>query len=243
MGWSRWPCCCVGRRGLKLERRWLALDIPLARRLVRVGLPGGIDMMSVIGCQLVFLSLVNRLGTLAVAAHGVAIRLESLAYLPGSAFEVAAGTLAGQFLGAGDRRRAIHSVIAAATCGCGLMFSASAVLYFQAEPLVDLFLRTETRRRGRGGGAAAADRGAGGAAAGTGDGADRRVRGAGDTRWPLLFTLIGFFGVRFPVAWLLAIAWGWGVQGAWYAILADLTVRAVLFSARFAHGGWQRVKV
>jgi Na+-driven multidrug efflux pump len=69
------------------------------------------------------------------------------------------------------------------------------------------------------------------------------LRGAGDTRWPLVFTLIGFFGVRFPVAWLLAIAWGWGVQGAWYAIVADLTVRAALFSARFAHGGWQRVKV
>ncbi len=90
---------------------------PLARRIARVGLPGGVDVLSVIGCQLVFLSLVNGLGTLSVAAHGVAIRLESLAYLPGSAFEVAAGTLAGQFLGAGDHRRAIRSVLSALACG------------------------------------------------------------------------------------------------------------------------------
>jgi putative MATE family efflux protein len=233
----------VGRRGLKLQRRWFVFDLPLARRIARVGLPGGIDMMSVIGCQLVFLSLVNRLGTLAVAAHGVAIRLESLAYLPGSAFEVAAGTLAGQFLGAGDRRRAIHSVIAAATCGCGLMFSASAILYFQAEPLVDLFLGPKQDAVAVVAApllriVALAVLPLGLVMVLTG-----ALRGAGDTRWPLVFTLIGFFGVRFPVAWLLAIAWGWGVQGAWYAIVADLTVRAALFSARFAHGGWQRVKV
>ncbi len=38
------------------------------------------------------------------------------------------------------------------------------------------------------------------------------LRGSGDTRWPLLFTLIGFFGVRFPVAWLLAFHWRMGCQ-------------------------------
>jgi putative MATE family efflux protein len=232
-----------GRRGLKLQRRWLVLDIPLTLRIARVGLPGGIDMLSVIGCQLIFLSLINRLGTLSVAAHGVAIRLESLAYLPGSAFQVAAGTLAGQFLGAGDRRRAVHSVIAASICGCGLMFSAAAVLYFLAEPLVDLFLGPKQDAVAAVAApllriVALAVLPLGLVMVLTG-----ALRGAGDTRWPLVFTLIGFVGVRFPVAWLLAITWGWGVPGAWYAIVADLTVRAVLFSARFAHGGWQRVKV
>ncbi len=39
-----------------------------------------------------------------MAAHGVALRMESLAYLPGYAFQVAAGTLVGQFLGAAIRR-------------------------------------------------------------------------------------------------------------------------------------------
>jgi putative MATE family efflux protein len=232
-----------GRRGLKLEWRWLKFDLELSKRIARVGLPGGIDVMSVIGCQLVFLTLVNRLGTLSIAAHGVAIRLESLAYLPGSAFEVAAGTLAGQFLGAGDRRRAIHSVLGALACGSGLMLMAALVLFFGAVPLVDLFLGARQ--------VAVAEIAAPllrivavavlplslvmvltGA-----------LRGAGDTRWPLLFTVFGFLGVRFPVAWLLAFHWGWGIQGAWYAIAADLTVRAALFVARFAHGGWQKVKV
>ena len=45
------------------------------------------------------------------------------------------------------------------------------------------------------------------------------------------------------LAYLLAQSWGWGVQGAWYAMLADLTVRAVLISYRFWHGGWKRIEV
>ncbi|HTU25927.1 MAG TPA: MATE family efflux transporter [Pirellulales bacterium] len=232
-----------GRRGLKLERRWLSLDAPLARRLLSVGLPGGVDMLSVIGCQLVFLGLVNHLGTLAVAAHGVALRLESIAYLPGSAFEVAAGTMAGQFLGAGDRRRAIHSVLAASTCGTALMILAASILYFRAEPLVDLFLGANQEAVAVVAApllriVALAVLPLGLVMVLTG-----ALRGAGDTRWPLVFTLIGFLGVRFPVAWLLSFAWGWGIDGAWYAIMADLTVRAALFCGRFAHGGWQRVKV
>ena len=60
------------------------------------------------------------------------------------------------------------------------------------------------------------------------------LRGAGDTRWPLLFTFIGFLGVRIPLAYLLAWerielpvlgvtidGYGLGVFGAWCAMAAD----------------------
>ncbi len=69
------------------------------------------------------------------------------------------------------------------------------------------------------------------------------LRGAGDTRWPLLFSLIGYLGVRIPLAYWLAFGWGLGVYGTWYAMLADLCLRCVLVSTRFFHGGWKRVKV
>jgi Na+-driven multidrug efflux pump len=82
------------------------------------------------------------------------------------------------------------------------------------------------------------------------------LRGAGDTRWPLLFTLIGFLGVRIPGAYLLAweaipLPWsdvtlpgfGWGVMGAWYAMVADVVLRSILVAWRFRHGGWKRIAV
>ncbi len=95
-----------GRGGLTLH--WFALryDRALSRRLLRIGVPGGVDMITVVGCHLVFVALINRLGVVPAAAHGLAVRLEALAYLPGTAFQIAAATLVGQYLGARDPLRA-----------------------------------------------------------------------------------------------------------------------------------------
>ncbi|MEX0977478.1 MAG: MATE family efflux transporter, partial [Pirellulales bacterium] len=232
-----------GRRGLQVERRGLWPDVGLMRRILRIGLPGGIDVLSIVGLQLTYLSIVNRLSTDEVAAHGVAIRIESLAYLPGYAFQIAAATLAGQYLGAGDYRQAGRSVLVACAVSGTLLSVAGLVLFFGAEPLVGLFLGSQQL-----GVAAIAPTllrivsvampplalvqvltGA--------------LRGAGDTRWPLAFTFIGFLGVRLPVAYLLVIAWNWGIEGAWYAMVLDVLVRAGLVSFRFTHGGWKRVQV
>jgi Na+-driven multidrug efflux pump len=73
------------------------------------------------------------------------------------------------------------------------------------------------------------------------------MRGAGKTKIPLWISLFSFLVVRIPLTYLIATdpsgplvgpAWshplqGQGVQGAWYAMLADLTVRATLFAIAF----------
>ena len=78
------------------------------------------------------------------------------------------------------------------------------------------------------------------------------LRGAGDTRVPVLFTLIGFFGVRIPLAYLLTQrliplgpfgVWEGGLFGAWLAMVIDLQVRGGFFLMRFAGGRWKRVRV
>ena len=42
--------------------------------------------------------------------------------------------------------------------------------------------------------------------------------------------------------WIVA-GWGLGVVGAWYAMVIDLHVRAVLVVCRILHGGWKKVRV
>jgi putative MATE family efflux protein len=232
-----------GRAGLKLHVRMMRPDADLIRRLLRIGLPGGADVMSLIGLQLVFLALINQLGTLAVAAHGVALRMESFAYLPGYAFQVAAGTMVGQFLGVGDPRRAMRSVRLASACNLTLMLTATIGLYSGADWLAGWFVSVEqadvahlAARLLRIVALALMPLGLLQVLTGA-------LRGAGDTRWPLAFTFIGFLGVRLPLAWWLAYECGLGVRGAWMAMAADLAVRCVLVVWRFEHGGWKRVKV
>jgi Na+-driven multidrug efflux pump len=81
------------------------------------------------------------------------------------------------------------------------------------------------------------------------------LRGAGDTRVPVLFTWFGFFALRIPLAYLLtasAIDLGplgtypgpnLGLLGAWLAMFADLLVRGVFFLVRFASGRWRHMRV
>jgi putative MATE family efflux protein len=232
-----------GRGMLRLNPSALRPDLHLIRRILRISVPAGIDLLSIVGCQLAFLSVINRLGKVATAAHGVALRIESLAYMPGNAFQVAAATMAGQYLGARNHRQATRSVLVACAFGSALLGVAGVLLYVFADVLVGWFLRSDQREVA----AQAAPllrivsvalvplavlmvlSGA--------------LRGAGDTRWPLVFTFVGLLGIRLPATWLLAHTLGWGVAGAWYAMVFDLVLRCVLVTLRFWQGAWRRIEV
>ncbi len=81
------------------------------------------------------------------------------------------------------------------------------------------------------------------------------LRGAGDTVVPVVFSWIGFLGVRIPLAYALALPevdlgplgqWqclGLGLRGAWMAMFADIVVRGGFFLWRFAGGRWKRMRV
>lgn len=252
----------IGRMGLRIRLRLLIPDFELMRRILRIGIPGGVDLLAACFCQFWFLSIVTRLGAIDAAAFGLAIAIEALAYLPGSAFQVAATTLAGQYLGAADLRRAVRSTwLAALACG-GLMTLVAVGFYFGSEWLAGQFV---------GAGAAAGKEAIAHRAAmlvrivAFGQFSQAMImvfsgalRGVGDTRWTLYTTFIGFLAVRLPLAYLLAWstfeitiggwhiivpALGLGIRGAWYAMVADMTVRALLLIGRFVHGGWKRIEV
>ena len=69
------------------------------------------------------------------------------------------------------------------------------------------------------------------------------LRGAGDTRWPLLFTFVGFLGIRIPLTYLAIDVFHWGVVVAWYEMLIDLVDRCLMVDYRFYHGGWKHVQL
>jgi putative MATE family efflux protein len=246
--WTRW------NRSVQ-NRHVLNFDTAAMRRILRIGVPGGIDVWTVLVCHLVYAAIINSLGTLAQAAHGLGLQIEALSYLPGSAFSVAAATLAGQSLGAMDQRRAFRGVLFCTAAALAIMSAAGVVLFFGGEAIGSFFLgsRSET--------AILVGRllkvvsiscpflavlsvvvGA--------------LRGAGDTRFTLVVTLLGLVGLRIPAACLLAWdqvplplvdvvlpAAGMGVIGAWWAMVADVTLRSLLVAARFVQGAWQKIRV
>jgi putative MATE family efflux protein len=232
-----------GRSGLKLHPADLIPNGSLMYRILRVSVPAAVDSMSATICQFWFLSLVNRLGDEPAAAHGIAIRWEGLGYLAGGAFGVAAISLVSRSLGAGRPDLAAKSARTALYLGGGVMTVMGAVFFVFARPMCELYspyneevvrLGTQSLRLIAFAMPALAcviilTQG---------------LRGAGDTRVPVLFSWIGFLGVRIPLAyWLTSPEVGYGLIGAWLAMFADLWVRGALFIMRFASGRWKRIKV
>jgi putative MATE family efflux protein len=242
-----------GRAGLRLHLRQLWPDWGLQWRLLRVSVPAGTDSMSVGVCQLWFLTLVNDLGDVAAAAHGIALRWEAPGYQSGLAFGTAAMALVGQNLGAGRPDRAARSGWTAFALGVGVMTLMGVIFFAFAAPMFRLFAPSEEQRQ----------------VVEIGVPVLRLVafampalactivvtyalRGAGDTRVPVLFTWVGFLGVRIPLAYWLTRplvelgpfgTWPGGLFGAWVAMFADLYVRGALILWRFASGRWKRVRV
>jgi Na+-driven multidrug efflux pump len=81
------------------------------------------------------------------------------------------------------------------------------------------------------------------------------LRGAGDTRIPILINWFGFLCVRIPLAYFLTRTsigfgplgdlpgWNLGLFGAWVAMCIDIWVRGSFFAVRFLSGRWKKIAV
>lgn len=65
------------------------------------------------------------------------------------------------------------------------------------------------------------------------------LRGAGDTKWPLISVALGLILIRIPLALVLIKVLNFGVAGAWISGITDQTVRAVVVYFRFKNGKWK----
>lgn len=230
-----------GRSGLRL-RRWLwPPEWEIIRQILNVGLPAGVEQMLMRLGQISFARVIAALGTTAYAAHAIALNAESLSFSPGFGFAIAATTLVGQGLGAGDAQRAEEHGYLAYRLGALVMGGMGVLFILFARPIVGVFTDDA-------------------AVIALATGPLRLVgfvqpilastmifagalRGAGDTRGPMIVTGLGLWAVRVPLSILLALTLGWGLIGAWTAMVADLIFRGSFNFLRFRSGRWKTIRL
>lgn len=234
--WLLWR----GKRPLRLARLRGAFQ-GMARRVGRVGAPAALEQFVLSLGFTAYLVLILRFGADALAAHQIGLRVQSFAFMPGFGFAAAAAALVGQGLGRGKPEEAEGNGWAAIALGLVVMVTMSLPMFLFAEPLARLFTRD-----------------AGAVALGvtwihvlvfampaiafhfTAAGA---LRGAGDTRFPLLVSFAGLWLVRLPIAWAAGVWWGWGMYGVWAGYVIEYYLRAAVTTVRFARGGWKALRV
>jgi multidrug resistance protein, MATE family len=216
-------------------------DLPLIRRLARIGLPSMGEQLSRSLGMLFFSTIVISLGTAVFAAQRITFNILSLSFLPGFGFSMAATALTGQALGAGlpeRARRATWFAVRSAALWMGSM----GVLFFVAAPLLMRLFTSEEEIVQVGEEAlrvlafgqpqvAVALVLAGG------------LRGAGDTRFPMLTTTVSMWLIRLPLAWFFVTRLGWGLPGAYASFIFGSTLEALAVYLRYRAGKWQRERV
>ena len=114
------PDCMLRITGLSALRP----DGGLIRRILRVGIPAGIENgMFQIG-KLSVASLTSTLGTAAIAANAVANTTSTFLNIPANAVSMAVLTVVGQCLGAGEKEQAVwyaRRLLLVAYCGAWVM--------------------------------------------------------------------------------------------------------------------------
>jgi Na+-driven multidrug efflux pump len=230
---------------LRLPRPLPLPDLAALRQILRIGVPATANWLAMSLVMLWHMSIVGRLGNTALAAHGVAVRCEALSWVVADAFAVAGAALVGQALGARRPDLARSYGWMAFRWGLLMMTLMAAVFYVGASELFALFVGVEVASVRELGApvlrlAAFAQPALAAAAILTW----ALEGGAGDTRWPLAYTLGSMLLVQVPLAYGLTGPWlALGLYGAWLALLADAYLRGLAAALRFAYGRWAEIRL
>ena len=228
-----------GRYALKAVKE-ASIDWVTTRQLVSIGAPAIIEQGAVQLAFLVFFSIVAKYGTSAYAAYGIGISLVSFSIVIGFGFGIAAATIVGQQLGAGQPQLAIKAGWRSLRMALVAMTALSVILVSMAEDLarfmiadeevvqltvafiyiiaiVQPIMACEFTLSGA-------------------------LRGAGDTRFPLLATLCGIFLGRLIPAWIAA-SLGLSVYWIFAVMILDYGIKALMLTLRFRSGKWLDIRL
>ncbi len=229
----------MARTGPRLRWRHFRFDPPTARSIIKVSLPSLLEEVMISIGFLVFFSFVTRLGTLPLAAHALATRLESLSFMAGVGFGIAAATLVGQALGRRDvvlARRAFRHTTALAVA---VMSGVALGLVVLGRPLLNFFCReADVVELAYALLLVAAVEQPLLAIAMTLSGG---LRGAGDTRSPMVASFLGNMMVRIVATYVLAFPLGLGIYGVVLGTIVDWLVRCIILWSGFRSEQWGRI--
>jgi MATE family multidrug resistance protein len=210
-------------------------DRSRTRAIVRLGWPIGATMALEMGVFALAAYFMGWIGAPAVAAHAIALQVAALTFMVPLGLGQAATVRVGVALGRKDEGGITRAGWTAWIVGVAFMGTMAVVMWSVPRPLVALFLADVPQNENVIGLAVGFLRVA--AAFQLVDGAQvigaGMLRGLHDTRWPLLFALVGYWIVGLGIGSWLAFAADWKGLGIWVGLASGLASVAALMLARW----------
>ncbi len=210
---------------------WAALG-----EVFRLGWPIGITNLAEVGLFAAASVMMGWLGTVELAAHGIALQISSLTFMVHLGLSNAATVRAGRALGRGDP---VGLKLGAQTIVALSFFAAAVTVFFFLaipEVLLGAFLAPDDPQRDIVI-AAGVSLLAAAALFQLTDGAQVMalglLRGVQDTRVPMVIAALSYWVVGVPCSYVLGFMLGWGGVGVWLGLALGLALAGVFMSLRF----------
>lgn len=211
------------------------------RNIFDIGIPAMIEQVVMRTGMIIYAKTVASLGTLVYATHQIGMNIQAMSFMTGQAFAVSATSLVGQSLGKrrsdmaesySNHTRRLGMIISLVLAGTFFFFGKQIVMLYTDDPeiitqgarilkmvaLIQPFQSSQFILAGA-------------------------LRGAGDTRATAVITFLTVLLVRPGLALFTINYFGWGLDGAWIALVADQLLRSLLVLIRYNSGKWKTTKV
>lgn len=211
-------------------------DMEILRPCLKVALPNMLQRFATSLGYVAFASMINSLGSASTAAHTFANTVESAFYVPGYGMQTAAATLAGNTLGAGDKRRMKALISTTLKLEVFLMIISGGLLFVFAPDLMKLFSKDDEVIR---------------LAStvlrmvalsepfyGVSIIIEGVMQGVGQTVTPFKFNVIGMWGVRIVGTLICTQLLPLGLEAAWACMIAHNMLLFVMFVIYYRRGNW-----
>jgi len=224
---------------IRIAIKGLHFDRETFQQSLRIGLPTGIQQMFVALGGIALLDIVNKFGTPVIAGYSVASRLDAMALIPAMSFSQALSTFVGQNIGANKPERIRTGLIATIKMSGIVTIVTTLIIVLGGHIIMSMFTNdSEVIRIG-----------------------DQYLtivsifyitftlmfiysgitRGAGDTLWPMIITVISLWLIRIPFAWYFSGKFG--SQGIWWSIPAGWTFGMIMSYLYYKTGRWKNKAV
>ncbi len=204
--------------------------------VVRLGLPICVTILAEVSLFTAASLLMGRIGTIELAAHGIALQWASIAFMIPLGLSQAATVLVGVAHGRGDHTALVRASIAVVVLSCAIAIAGGITFAIIPRYLGSWFLDVSSADAPRVLAYAApliVVAGLFQLVDGLQVIANGLLRGLKDARVPMIMALIAYWPIGFFLAWLLAFPLGFGGIGIWYGFLIGLAAAAAMLCARF----------
>lgn len=227
------------KKDFSIRVREIHLDRSIMGSCVGIAVPVAMERICVCFGHVVFTGLVTGLGTIALAAHSIALTAEQAFYIPGYGMQAAVSTLIGNALGERNEEKVKQISGLSILIAVVVMAVTGAALFFHADFMMGLFTRDQKVI------AAGAQVLRMVAVSEPIYGAvvifEGIYNGAGYTRAPLGISLLAMWGIRICGTWICLRLFGGGLITAWICMIADNVTRCVLSAIVYIFGKWKRL--